>query len=98
MLINRNLPKIELSDQPFSDSYCQSKIEDVCTKLGITKDEAKHFVVNGKLSNSTYSTEGDPLKIGLKNGELKDLSEASEIYNISNDNKPQIKFFITYLK
>jgi hypothetical protein len=34
----------------------------------------------------------------MKNGELKELSETSEIYNLTNDQKPQVKYYITSLK
>ena len=50
------------------------------------------------MQNSAYTIDGDSLAIGMKNGELKDLSEASEIYNLSSDQRPQIKYFMTYLK
>jgi len=51
-----------------------------------------------KLSNKTYSSLGDSLKIGMKDGTLKELSETSEVYNLSDDHKPTIKYFITSLK
>ena len=62
------------------------------------KEEAAYFVIAGSMQNSAYTIDGDSLAIGMKNGELKDLSEASEIYNLSSDQRPQIKYFMTYLK
>jgi HD superfamily phosphohydrolase len=98
MLINRNLLRIEITDSTFSEADLDKRKTDVCVKLGISKDQADYFVVSGKLSNNTYSTDGDTLKIGMKDGSLKELSETSEIYNLSEDNKPTIKYFITSLK
>jgi hypothetical protein len=34
----------------------------------------------------------------MKDGTLKELSETSEIYNLTNDQRPQIKYFITSVK
>jgi HD superfamily phosphohydrolase len=98
MLINRSLPKIEIADTVFSADFITQKIEEVCSLFNLNIEEGKNFVVTGKLSNSTYSAEGDPLKINMKNGDLKDLADTSEIYNLSKDSKPQIKYFITYPK
>ena len=50
------------------------------------------------MQNSAYNLEGDSLKIGMKNGQLIDLAETSEIYNLSSHQRPQVKYFMTYLK
>ncbi len=98
MLINRNLPKISISDSPISAEELKSKKKEVLEKLNINEDELDYFITTGKLTNSAYSVEGDSLKIGMKNGELKELTQTSEIYNLSVENKPQVKYFITSIK
>jgi HD superfamily phosphohydrolase len=98
MLIDRVLPKVEISNNPFSQDFIELKKVETATKLNIKTEEATYFVVTGSMQNSAYSAEGDSLKIGLKNGSLKDLSETSEIYNLAGDHGPQIKYYITYLK
>jgi HD superfamily phosphohydrolase len=94
-LIQRNLLKIKIAETPYSTEEIAARKQEVCTQLGIPPEEADYFIVAGKLSNNTYNTDGDTLKIGMKDGSLKELSEASEIYNLSADNKPTIKYFIT---
>lgn len=98
MLINRNLLKIEIAESPFDSATIEKRRTAVCDQIGIPKEQADYFVITGKLSNNTYSTQGDTLKIGMKDGSLKELSETSEIYNLSDDNKPTIKYFITSIK
>lgn len=98
MLINRHLLKIKVVDQKIEDEFIAKKESEVATKLGISAEEAKYFVTTGKMSNSAYSIDGDNLKIGMKDGSLKELSETSEIYNLAQDQKPQVKYFITYTK
>lgn len=98
MLINRNLPKISISDSPIFAEELKSKKKEVLEKLNINEDELDYFITTGKLTNSAYSVEGDSLKIGMKNGELKELTQTSEIYNLSVENKPQVKYFITSIK
>lgn len=98
MLIDRNLPKVEIANNAFTEEFIEKKIMETSKKLSISEADARYFVISGSMQNSAYSVEGDSLKIGLKNGTLKDLSETSEIYNLSGDQRPQIKYYITYLK
>jgi HD superfamily phosphohydrolase len=98
MLINRNLLKIELYDTPIESKFIDKKINETAKYLQINHSEASFFVTTGELTNNAYSSLGDSLKIGMKNGKLKELSETSEIYNLTNDQKPQVKYYITSLK
>jgi len=98
MILQRDLLKIEISDEPYTDEYIAKKKADATTALDIEADQAHYFVTSGKLSNKAYSSDGNPLKIGMKDGSLKELSETSEIYNLTNAQKPQIKYFITSVK
>lgn len=98
MLVERNLLQIELFNQPIPSKMITGKIQEVASALQINMDEAKHFVTIGELTNKAYSSFGNSLKIGMKNGELKELSETSEIYNLTNDQVPHVKYFITSLK
>jgi hypothetical protein len=98
MLINRDLLKIELFDSPIDTDFINEKIDETSNRLNINDSEARYFVCVGELKNNAYTSKGDSLKIGMKNGELKELSETSEIYNLTNDQKPQVKYYITSLK
>ncbi|MBT6235819.1 HD domain-containing protein [Bacteroidia bacterium] len=98
MLVNRNLPKIEIADTPYDEAYVNTQKAHLATHFSLSLEETAYFVTTGQLSNKAYSSDGNALKIGMKNGSLKELSETSEIYNLTNDQKPQIKYFITYVK
>ncbi len=98
MLTNRDLLKIELFDSPIDTDFINEKIDETSNRLNISDSEARYFVCVGELKNNAYTSTGDSLKIGMKNCELKELSETSEIYNLTNDQKPQVKYYITSLK
>lgn len=98
MLINRDLLKIELFDSPISSQSVNEKISETSKHLNINLSDASYFVSVGELKNNAYTSIGDSLKIGMKNGELKELSVTSEIYNLTNHQKPQVKYYITSLK
>jgi hypothetical protein len=98
MIIERNLLKIEIADVPYSAEYINAKETEAARVLEVDANLTKYFVTSGKLSNKAYSSDGNSLKIGMKDGTLKELSETSEIYNLTNDQRPQIKYFITSVK
>lgn len=98
MILQRNLLKIEISEIPFSENYSQTKKQEVARALGLDYAACDYFVATGQLSNKAYSADGNPLKIGMKDGTLRELSETSEIYNLTTNQKPQIKYFITSFK
>lgn len=98
MIIERNLLKIEIADVPYSPEYINAKETEATRVFEVDANLAKYFVTSGKLSNKAYSSDGNSLKIGMKDGTLKELSETSEIYNLTNEQRPQIKYFITSVK
>jgi HD superfamily phosphohydrolase len=98
MLINRDLTGIKIRSTAFGNNDLQRYYKEVAKELNIEFDEAKYFVSTGTLINTTYSSEGSRLKIMYKNGQLKDIVDASEAYNSITFKEPQVKYFITYLK
>jgi hypothetical protein len=98
MLINRDLLKIELFDSPISRQSVNEKISETSKHLKINLSDASYFVSVGELKNNAYTSIGNSLKIGMKNGELKELSETSEIYNLTNHQKPQGKILYHLFK
>ena len=83
-LINRKLPKISLSKTPFNKEYINQKIDEVSHVYELSKEEAKHFVLTGSIKNNAYNILEDSIKIAFKNGEIKDISEASDNFNIQS--------------
>lgn len=47
-------------------------------QMGITAQEAECFVLSGKVVNNAYDTAHDGIKLLFKNGQLKDIAEASD--------------------
>ncbi len=98
MLINRNLPKIKISNEAFSAEEESKHITSISKKLGISAEDAKSFVYRGDLANSTYSSESEQINILYKDGTINDIAKAAETYTFLEDEKPTIKYFISYPK
>ncbi len=97
-LINRKLPKISLSKTPFNKEYINQKIDEVSHVYELSKEEAKHFVLTGSIKNNAYNILEDSIKIAFKNGEIKDISEASDNFNIQSLTVPVEKHYLCFPK
>lgn len=95
-LVNRKLFKIELQNKPFKSDYIKSIRQNLQNNLkGLSKKDAKWLIIRGTESNSAYSTKKDEIKILMKNGNIKQLLEASDHVI---DAKVLKKYFLCYPK
>lgn len=97
-LMNRKLPKVEISKSPVEASRVQALLEKICKKYQIKNEDAEYLLSCGSLSNSAYSLNENNINIIFDNQEIKDIAEVSDILNISNINHPSTKFVLSYPK
>lgn len=81
--INRRLFRIEISREPFSEARIASERNKVVSRLGLPEEMAAYLVISDSISNNAYSNLDDNIKILAKNGGVKDVSELSDILNVS---------------
>lgn len=98
MIINRNLLRIELSNDPIDEDYYHSMIDLKKKELEFSDEELSYFVFTDCVQNQAYDSSKSKINIYFKNGVIKDLSEASDQLNIQALTKPVIKYFICYPK
>jgi HD superfamily phosphohydrolase len=98
MIIDRNLLKIKLESDPIPEETLIVKKENVAKDLNISLEETKYFVFTDWIENNAYNPESDRINILFKNGEVKDICEASDNLNIQALAKPVRKYFICYPK
>ena len=89
--------KIEIQDKEFSKNYLESKLEEHKNNLDFSSTDIKYFVFNKTIFNQAYNQK-QPIKILNKNGDLKDIAEASDQLNLQALRKPVIKYFLCYPK
>ncbi len=97
-IIQRNLSKIKLKNQPINNSFITEIKNKIQKKYNVHTDELSYFVMEGKVSNHAYSVEASPIHILFKNGDLKDIVTASDHLNLQALTKPVIKHYIAYPK
>ena len=95
-LVNRKLLKIEISKSPFTEERINHEKELISSKLDISIEDAQYFVYADKLTNNAYNQDKENIHLLMKNGEIIDISEASDNLNISALAKPVEKYCLCY--
>jgi hypothetical protein len=97
-MINRKLFKIELQNEPFQSEKINSIKEKTRKSYSLNDHEASYFVFSDYITNKAYSSHDDKIQILYKNKEIKDITEASDMLNLSVLSKIVKKYFLCYPK
>lgn len=98
MLVNRNLYKIEISNEPFEADRVQLMLENAALSFEITEDEAAYFVFTDEISNRAYNTGAgnSTINILMKNNLTTDIAKASDLSNLESLDKTVTKHILCY--
>jgi len=96
LILNRKLLKIKFQNKAFSTDEIEEKIGLVAKREKISTAEAHYFVFSKQVSNSTYNIEKANINILIKNGTIKDITEASDQFNIDALSRTVNKYFLCY--
>jgi HD superfamily phosphohydrolase len=77
-LLHRTTLRIRLRQQSWDPAQVARVREAFAQQMGITAEEAALFVLSGTVVNNAYDTAHDGIKLLFKNGQLKDIAEASD--------------------
>lgn len=97
-LIERKLPKIKIRKKPFSKKKVDEILEHEAIKKELNKEETKYFVFTNVITNNAYNAMEDKIKIRFKNGKIKDITKASDNFNIQALTVPVKKHYLCYPK
>lgn len=98
MLVARKLPKVEIQDEEFSAEKVADLQRKAAAFFGVSPHDTAHFVQTDRLVNKAYSLTGEPIRILYKNGELRDIYEASDMLNATAFRQDTTKYFLSYPK
>jgi uncharacterized protein len=96
-LINRSLLKVKMSTEAPDPAQIRFYRNDVCSRLGISEEEAAYFVFEGEANNTTYNPIDESIQILFKNGVSKDISRVDHALIQHNLSTPVKKYYICYL-
>lgn len=98
MILNRDLLKIQITDDKPNKENLLAIRNKYIAMAGISDKEADYFVFKGKLKNQAYSKLSEPIRILKKDKTIEDVVEASDQLHLKALSKPVTKYFICFPK
>ncbi|HYG37810.1 MAG TPA: HD domain-containing protein [Cytophagales bacterium] len=98
MLLNRKLFKVILSNERFQEDVLIEKRKELMKDFDINEEDLEYFFIHGAVSNSGYLASGEGINILMKNGEVKDVADASDLPNIKALSKIVKKYYVCFPK
>ena len=95
-LVNRKLFKIVISKEPFSEERIATERQRIQDAYQLTKEEVDYFVYSDILTNKAYNQDKQNINLLMKNGDIIDLTKASDNLNISALAQPVEKYFLCF--
>ncbi|MCC7521934.1 MAG: HD domain-containing protein [Flavobacteriaceae bacterium] len=97
-IILRKLPRIELSEQKFTDEYLKALHTSTLQVFGVDESNLDYFLFQGKVKNRTYNAKYGPINILLKDGSVKEWLAFDGHFNSVSFTEPVVKYFVSYPK
>lgn len=94
--INRNIFKVETSDQPVSEERQQEKLHELSQHYGISLDDANYLISNIEVGKDMYSLDDDQIEIRFNDGTTHNLTEASDMLSPTLASKKVRKHYFCY--
>lgn len=94
--INRNIFKVEMSDEPVSEERKQQKLQELAEHYHVSTDDANYLISNIEVGKDMYSLDDDQIEIRFNDGTTRDLTEASDMLSISLATKKIRKHYFCY--
>ena len=95
-LVQRNNLRIRLQDEPWDQERVIELQKKVAEQLGISIEDAGHFVLTGSIVNNAYDPTTDRIELLYKDGSLRDIAEASDNLGIAALSRPVEKFYLAW--
>lgn len=98
-LVNRKLPKMLVSTKQFSDKELKEKEEGVAAVFQLKPEEVHYFASMAMIKNDAYKVEkSTSIKIKMKSGEVLDVTDASDNYNLKSLNQTVKKYYLSFYR
>lgn len=98
MIINRDLLKIQMSEEKPNKEKLQELRQRFLEMSPIDAKDIDYFVFKGKLKNQAYNKNSGPISIVKKDKTIEDVVEASDQLHLKALSKPVTKYYICFPK
>ena len=96
-MLDRHIFKVEVTEEPVDETHIETLAKEISAQMEISLDDAKHYMMSlSTISKDMYNVDDDSIAILYKNGEIRDISEASELLNVQLLSKKIRKYYLCY--
>lgn len=97
-LMRRELFRTEMRNEPFSREEVDLLKDRVKAHFGLDDTEVEYYVMAQRITNNAYDAIHHTIKVLGKDGQLKDIAEASDLSNVETLSKDVVKYAVIYPK
>lgn len=97
-MIDRNLYKVEISNDAPTLQYIDSLVEKTIDRFGISEDDTSYFMFTDTIKNNAYKVGESSINIVMKDGSVHDIASVSDNYNLEALAKTVKKYVLCYLR
>ena len=97
-LVERDLYKVDITNTPPHPAFVKELTKKAVEKYNITEHEASYFVFTDSIRNKAYRSDDGKICILMKDGSIKDITEASDNSNLEALAKTVKKYIVCYKK
>lgn len=97
-MINRQIFKVEISNEPIKASRIEELKQKICTYFDISNQDADYFVSIPRIEKNMYNPADDSIEILYGDESTKNIAEASDMLNIQLLSKKVKKYYLCYIR
>ena len=96
-MLDRHIFKVEVTEEPVEETHLETIAKEISAHMEISVEEARHYMMSiNTISKDMYNVDDDSISILYKSGEIRDISEASELLNVQLLSKKIRKYYLCY--
>lgn len=97
-VIHRELFKVSMNPQATSSAELENIATSIMDYYDVSRTDAEYLIINEEIANNAYNPKLDSINLVFKNGDIKDITEASDNLNIQALTRPVKKYFVCHPK
>ena len=96
-MLDRHIFKVEVSEEVPNDEHLAQITQRIAAQMGISEADARRYMMSlNTIRKDMYNVDDDSIAILYKNGDIRDISEASELLNVQLLSKKITKYYLCY--
>ncbi len=95
-MLDRKIFKVEVLEEMPTEDRLEELKRTIAQKMDIAYEDAHYMMSLNTIQKDMYNVDDDKIQILYKNGEIKDISEASELLNVQLLSKKIRKYYLCY--